>query len=83
MQGSDSTRRTNRLGARYPRQVAWVRVAIGSWLLCLIIAILYSSGRPSPWAWLLALGTVVHFGSSYRSFRVARQDPDPHMTLQR
>jgi hypothetical protein len=58
----------------------WLRVAIGIWLLCLI-AILYSSGHGSPWAWLLAVGTAVHFAYAYRLFRIARRNSNPGTTL--
>jgi len=71
MQSTHFTKRINRLGATYPRQVAWLRIAIGLWLVCLM-AILYASGHGGHWAWLLAVGTVVHFAYAYRLFRFAR-----------
>jgi uncharacterized membrane protein YczE len=61
------------LGSKYPRQVAWVRVVVGIWLLCLT-AILYSSGHGGHWAWLLVVGSVVHFGLAYRLLRIAARD---------
>jgi hypothetical protein len=73
MQNSHFTKRVNRLGATHPRQVAWLRIAIGIWLLCLM-AVLYGSGHGGQWAWLLSVGTVVHFGYAYRLFHFARSD---------
>jgi hypothetical protein len=80
MQNSHFTKRMNRLGAEYPRQVAWLRIAIGIWLLCLM-AVLYGSGHGGQWAWLLAVATAVHFGYAYRLFRFAHRDPDPRAQL--
>ena len=80
MQKSHFTKRVNRLGAKHPRQVAWLRIAIGIWLLCLT-AVLYGSGHGGQWAWLLAVGTMVHFGYAYRLFRLARRDSDPRAGL--
>jgi hypothetical protein len=76
VQSSHFTKRVNRLGAEHPRRVAWLRIAIGVWLLC-VMAVLYGSGYGGRWAWLLAVGTVVHFGYAYRLFRFACRDSDP------
>jgi fatty acid desaturase len=80
VQDSHFAKRVNRLGARHPRQVAWLRIAIGIWLLGLL-AFLYGSGDGGPWVWLLAVGTVVHFGYAYRLFRYARRDTNPRPRL--
>ena len=81
MQKSHFTKRVNRLGARSVRgQVAWLRIASGIWLLCLM-AVLYGSGHGGQWAWLLAVGTAVHFGYAYRLFHFARSDSDPRARL--
>jgi hypothetical protein len=77
-----SIKRICTLGARYPRQVARLRVGVGIWLLFLM-AVLYSSGHGGQWAWLLAVGTAVHFVWAYCLFRIARrQDSDSHLRLQ-
>ncbi len=80
MQSSHFTKPVNRLGAKHPRRVAWLRIAIGIWLLGLMAA-LYGSGHGGQWAWLLAVGTAVHFGYAYRLFRFARNDSDPRARL--
>jgi hypothetical protein len=77
---SHFTRRINKLGARHPLRVAWLRIAIGIWLLCLM-AVLYRSGHVGQWAWLLALAAVVHFSYAYRLFRFARRGSDPSPML--
>jgi hypothetical protein len=73
-------KRAATLGARYPRQVALVRVAIGIWLLFLTV-VLYRSGHGGQWAWLLAATAVLHFGLAYRLVRIARNDPDRRVRL--
>lgn len=80
MQNAHFTKRVNRLGAKHPRRVAWLRIAIGIWLLCLMVA-LYSTGHGGQWAWLLAVGTAVHFGYAYRLVRFARSDSAPQARL--
>jgi hypothetical protein len=77
---SHFTKRVNRLGATHPRQVAWLRIVIGIWLLCLM-AVLYGSGHGGEWAWLLAVGTALHFGYAYRLFHFARSDSGPRARL--
>ena len=62
-----------RLGSRYPRQIAWLRVGIGIWLM-LLTAILYSSGHGGHWAWLLLVAAALHFGLAFRLFRIAHRD---------
>ena len=69
-----STERGVQLGARYPQQVALVRVGVGIWLLSLT-AIFYGTGHANPWEWLLVVGAALHFCLAYRLFRVARSDP--------
>ena len=68
------------LGYRYPLQIAYLRVAVGIWLLCLT-AILYGSGHGGQWGWLLVVGAVVHFALAYRLFRIARKDSDRRVTF--
>jgi fatty acid desaturase len=80
MDNSHFSKRVNRRGAKHPRQVAWLRIAIGIWLLGLTAA-LYGSGHGGEWAWLLAVGTLVHFGYAYRLFHFAGGDPDPRARL--
>ena len=75
MHAHQATKPVSQWGATHPRRVAWLRVAIGIWLVCLM-AILYATGHGYGWAWLLALVSALHFGLAYREFRVARQDPD-------
>jgi hypothetical protein len=60
----------NQLGARYPRQVASVRVGVGIVLLA-VMGILYVSGHRSQWAWLLAAGAALHFYLAYYRVRHA------------
>jgi hypothetical protein len=50
----------HQLGARYPTQVASVRVGVGIVLLA-VMGFLYVSGHRSQWAWLLAAGAALHF----------------------
>jgi hypothetical protein len=69
------------LGSTYPRQVAWLRVAIGIWLLALTV-FLYNAGHGGGWAWLLSVIAVVHFGLAYRLFRIARTAPDQRIRFQ-
>jgi hypothetical protein len=75
MDGNQPVRRVFNLGYRHPKQVAWVRVGVGIWLLVLT-AVLYGSGNGGWWGWLLAVAAALHFGLAYRLFRIARNDPD-------
>jgi hypothetical protein len=77
---SQPVKRTDRLGARYPRQIAVVRIVIGIWLLFLT-AVLYRSGRGGQWAWLLTVIAIVHFALAFRLFRVARSDQKPRVSF--
>jgi hypothetical protein len=63
----------SQLGSRYPSQIAWLRVGIGLWLM-LLTAILYSTGHGGHWAWLLLIGSALHFVLALRLFRIARRD---------
>jgi membrane protease YdiL (CAAX protease family) len=81
MDGDRSIKSTFQLGSRYPQQVAWVRVAVGIWLL-LLTAILYTSGHGGQWAWLLAAVAALHFGLAYRLFRIARKNSDRRVRFQ-
>jgi hypothetical protein len=71
---NESLKRVFQLGSRYPRQVAWLRVGIGIYLLCLTAG-LSAAGHLGQWAWLLIATAVLHFGLAYRVFRIARKDP--------
>jgi hypothetical protein len=73
MDGDRSIKRVFRLGSRYPRQVARVRIGVGIWLLVLT-AILYGSGRGGKWGWLLVVAAALHFGLAYRLVRIARKE---------
>ena len=58
------------------------RVGIGIWLLFLM-TVLYSAGHGGDWAWLLAVGTAVHWVWAYFLFRIARRrETDPRLRLQ-
>lgn len=81
MNDHQSNMRIRALGRRYPRQFAWVRVAVGIWLLVLT-TVFYGSGRGGQWAWLLAAVAALHFCLAYRLFRFARTDSDRRMRLQ-
>jgi hypothetical protein len=81
MDNSHFSRRVNRLGAKHPGQVAWLRVAIGIWLLCLMAAMYLFVPGAGEWAWLLTVGTAVHFGYAYRLFHFARSDSGPRASL--
>ncbi|HEY3771689.1 MAG TPA: hypothetical protein VGL69_01735 [Solirubrobacteraceae bacterium] len=63
------------LGSRYPRPIAWLRVAIGIYLMVLT-AILYSIGHAGQWTWLLLVGAALHFVLAGRLFRIAHRDHD-------
>ena len=71
-----SVKRFRGLGAKYPLQVARLRVGIGIWLL-LLTAVFYSTGHGDQWAWLLGVLAAVHFGLAYRLFRIAQVSPRP------
>ncbi len=62
----------SKIASRHPRQIALLRVGIGIWLLFLM-AVLYSTGHGGHWAWLLAVGTAVHWVWASFLFRVARR----------
>jgi hypothetical protein len=81
MDGYQPIKRVNQIGARYPKQVARVRVGVGIWLLFLT-AVLYGSGHGGQWAWLLVVGAALHFGLAYRLFRIARKDSDRRVSFQ-
>jgi uncharacterized membrane protein SirB2 len=78
---SQPVKRTNRIGSRYPRQVAVLRIVIGVWLL-FVTAVLYRSGHGGWWAWLLTVIAIVHFALAVRLFRAARSDHNPRMSFQ-
>jgi membrane protease YdiL (CAAX protease family) len=75
MDGYRSIKRVFGLGSRRPRQVAFVRVGVGIWLLFLT-AVLYGAGHGGQWGWLLAVAAALHFGLAYRLFRIARKRSD-------
>lgn len=81
MQSSHFTKRVNRLGAGHPRRVAWLRIAIGIWLLCLTVALCLFVPGAGLWAWLLGVGTAVHFAYAFRLFRFAQSGSDPQAGL--
>jgi 4-hydroxybenzoate polyprenyltransferase len=80
MDGDRSIKGVFQLGSRYPKQVAWVRVGVGIWLL-LLTAILYSAGHGGQWAWLLVLVAALHFGLACRLFRSARKHSDRRVSF--
>lgn len=81
MDNSHFNKRVNRLGAKHPRRVAWLRIAIGIWLLCLAAALYRFVSGAGQWAWLLAVVAAVHFGYAYRLFHFARGDSDARARL--
>jgi hypothetical protein len=75
-------KRTCTVASRHPRQIARLRVAIGIWLLFLM-TVLYNTGHGGHWAWLLAVGTAVHWVWAYFLFRIARRrETDSRLRLQ-
>ena len=72
MTASQSINRYHRGAPRQPRRIAQLRVAIGLWLL-LLMGVLYSTGHGGHWAWLLAVGTAVHWVWAYFLFGIARR----------
>ena len=72
MTAYQSANRHHRAETRQPRRIAQLRGAIGLWLL-LLMAVLYSTGHGGQWAWLLAVGTGVHWVWAYRLFGLARR----------
>jgi hypothetical protein len=73
MNSYQTTTRVSRLGSRYPRQVAVLRIGIGIWLLVLAAG-LYGIAHAGQWAWLLIPIAALHFGLAYRLFGRARRD---------
>lgn len=69
------------LGSRYPRQIAWLRVGIGLWLM-LVTTVLYITGHAGQWGWLLPGVAALHFVLAARLFRIARRDRGRHLRLQ-
>jgi hypothetical protein len=80
MNGHQTTRGLFRLGPRYPQQIAWIRVAVGIWLLFLT-TVFYGTGHGGQWAWLLVVLAALHFVLAGRLFRIARNNPDRRMTV--
>jgi hypothetical protein len=64
------------------RPIARLRIGIGIWLLFLM-TILHSTGHGGQWAWLLAVGTAVHWVWAYCLFRIAhRRANEPRLRVQ-
>jgi hypothetical protein len=81
MTAYQSIKRIWTVGSRHPRQIARVRIVIGTWLLFLM-TVLYSTGHGGHWAWLLGLGTAVHWVWACFLFRIdRRRGADPRLTL--
>ena len=72
MTAYQSIKRTCTVASRHPRPIARLRVGIGIWLLFLM-TVLYSTGHGGHWAWLLAVGTAVHWVWASFLFRIARR----------
>jgi hypothetical protein len=72
MSDHQSSRRIFGLGSRHPRKVAFLRIAIGIYLLVLT-AILGATGSGEPWAWVTGVFAAVHFALAYRLLRIARE----------
>jgi hypothetical protein len=67
-----SSKRIATVASRHPRQIACLRVVIGIWLL-VVMTTLYSTGHGGHWAWLLAVGTAVHWVWAGFLFRIAHR----------
>lgn len=51
--------------------------------MLILMIVLYSTGHGSQWAWLLAVGTAVHWVWAYLLFRIARRrDTAPRLSFQ-
>ena len=74
MDASTPIKQTMTLGNRYPRQIALLRVGIGTWLIVLTV-ILHKAGHIGPWAWLLLAVAGLHFVLALRLVRIARRRP--------
>jgi hypothetical protein len=72
MTAHQPTTRIRTVGPCHPRQIARLRVGVGIWLL-LLMTVLYSTGQGGHWAWLLAIGTTLHWVWAYFLFRNARR----------
>lgn len=82
MTAYQSIKRICTVASRHPGQIARLRVGIGIWLLFLM-TVLYSTGHGGHWAWLLAVGTAMHWVWAYFLFRSARRgETDPRLRLQ-
>ncbi|HTU30391.1 MAG TPA: hypothetical protein VMF07_13495 [Solirubrobacteraceae bacterium] len=68
------------LGSRYPRQIGWLRIVIGIYLVVLT-AILYSTGHGGRWAWLLLVAAALHFALAGRLFRIAYRKHDRRLRV--
>ncbi len=81
MTAYQSITRIGTVASRHPRRIARLRVAIGIWLLFLM-TVLYRSGHGGRWAWLLGVGTAVHWVWAAFLFRIARQrETDQRLSL--
>ncbi len=72
MTAYQSIKRICTVASCHPRQIACLRVGIGIWMLFLT-TVLYSTGHGGHWAWLLAVGTAVHWVWAHFLFRIARR----------
>ncbi|MGI8714499.1 MAG: hypothetical protein ACR2NR_15255 [Solirubrobacteraceae bacterium] len=75
MEGYSIKRELQAASRWYPRQVAWVRIGVGVWLL-LLTAMLYGSGHGGQWGWLLVPTAVLHFYLAYRLLGAAGKNRD-------
>jgi hypothetical protein len=51
--------------------------------MLILMIVLYSTGHGGQWAWLLAVGTAVHWVWAYLLFRIARRrDTAPRLSFQ-
>lgn len=62
------------LGSRHPQSVAFLRIAIGIYLLALT-AVLGAKGVGDPWAGVTGVFAVIHFILAYRLLRIAKRRP--------
>jgi hypothetical protein len=74
-------KRGAQLGSRYPRQIAWLRVGIGLWLM-LVTTVLYITGHAGQWGWLLLGVAALHFVLAARLFRIARRGQGRRLRFQ-
>lgn len=72
MGGYQLVRRVIGLGSRHPLQIAFLRIAIGIYLV-ILTAVLYSAGVRDAWPWVTGVSALVHFILAARLLRIAKR----------